>query len=247
MIAPLRLSVARSRVLLERQEKLGALGTLAAGMAHEIRNPLNSIRARLFTQRKLIGPDSPGREDNEFIDGEIDRLEAIVEESLRFARPAPPSFQRQQPLAMLEGLCQLVRPFLEKAAIELRTDFQDSRELCFDADQVKQALLNLVINAADSIGRSGLITLRTRLAKPKGLRPTPAAFAIEVEDNGPGIARSVQPRLFDPFFTTKENGTGLGLSITARIVHAHGGWIECESELGHGALFRILLPLEIPA
>ena len=245
MVAPLRRSVARSRVLLERQEKLAALGLLVAGISHEIRNPLNSIKARLFTQRRLLGPDSLGLEDNEFIEGEIDRLGAVVEDSLQFARSAPLLFQRQRLRAALDSLCELARPALEKSNIKLHTEFRDDPELLLDPNQFKQALLNLVKNAAESIGRDGTITLRTRRAAlqrgPRRVR----AVAVEVHDTGPGVPREAQPRLFDPFFTTKEDGTGLGLSITARIVHAHGGWIECVSNPGRGALFRILLPVKV--
>ena len=239
MIAPLRSSMARSRVLLERQEKLSALGLLVAGIAHEIRNPLNSIKARLFTQRRLLGANSPGLEDNEFIEGEIDRLGAVVEDSLEFARPAPPSLQRQPLRPALHSVCELARPALEKTSIELRTDFSESPDVSFDANQLKQALLNLLNNAAESVGHAGVITLQTRRATllrgPRRL----AAVAIEVHDNGPGVPREIQPRLFDPFFTTKENGTGLGLSLTARIVHAHNGWIECESSPGRGTYAAI--------
>jgi signal transduction histidine kinase len=244
LIAPLRSSVAHSRVLLQRQEKLSALGLLVAGIAHEIRNPLNSIKARLFTQRRFLGANSPGLEDNEFIEGEIDRLEAVVEDSLKFARPAPPSLQRQPLRPTLGSLCELARPALVKANIELRTDFSEDPELSFDANQLKQALLNLLNNAAESVGDAGVITLQTRRATLLRGRQRLAAVAIEVQDNGPGVSRDVQSRLFDPFFTTKENGTGLGLSLTAQIVHAHHGWIECESSPGRGALFRILLPTE---
>jgi len=239
LIAPLRRTVLQSRALLERQEKLSALGLLTAGLAHEIRNPLNSIKARLFTQRRVLGESSPGLEDNRFIDEEIDRLEGIVKDALRFAKPGEPMVQQQRMTAIAEPLCELLRPALVKSAIDLKTDFQADPEISADPNQIKQALLNLVNNAAESIGQKGTITLRTRFLAH---RRAPLAV-VEVQDTGPGIAPEVQKRLFDPFFTTKASGTGLGLSITARIVSQHGGAIECVSEPGRGALFRILLPV----
>lgn len=243
LIAPLRRTVIESRAIIERQEKLSALGLVAAGLAHEIRNPLNSIKARLFTQRRMLGEHSPGLEDNRFIDEEIDRLEGIVQGALAFARPAPPQFQAVSLHAVLEGLGQLVRPSLEKSGIVCRMDLGQDFQISADPNQLKQALLNLVNNAAESIGRNGTITVRirpARLTRHRGLQ----GVAIEVEDTGAGISPEAQPRLFDPFFTTKEHGTGLGLSLTARMVDAHGGQLECRSAPGRGALFRILLPRE---
>ena len=243
LIAPLRRTVRESHALLERQEKLNALGLVAAGLAHEIRNPLNSITARLFTQRRVLGEASPGLEDNRFIDEEINRLEGIVRQALQFARPGPPNLERFSLPKELNGVCELLAPTLRSADIQLRTDYQTDAEVSADVNQIRQAVLNLLKNAADSIGRGGTITVRTRPALLRGERRRVAAVALEVEDTGGGVAPEVQARLFDPFFTTKEHGTGLGLSITARIVQAHGGQIECQSQPGRGALFRILLPL----
>jgi len=146
----------------------------------------------------------------------------------------------------LESLCELLQPSLAKSGIELRAEFASDPELSIDPNQFRQALLNLANNAADSIGRDGTITLRTRSATLRRGRRRVEAVAVEVQDTGRGIPRDVQQRLFDPFFTTKENGTGLGLSITARIIHAHDGWIECDPSPRRGALFRILLPIDSP-
>jgi signal transduction histidine kinase len=242
LIAPLRRAVVQARVLLEQKEKLAALGLLTAGMAHEIRNPLNSIKARLFTQRRLLGDVSPGLKDNRFIEEEVDRLEGIVRDALQFARPAPPCFERVRLQNALTPWCGLVEASLRQSGIQLQSEFADNPEIKADVNQLKQAILNLVNNAAESIGRNGRITLRSVPAWLRLGKTRQAALAIEVEDNGPGIDPKVRNRLFDPFFTTKETGTGLGLSIAARIAHAHGGAIEFGSAPGHGALFRIVLP-----
>ena len=243
LIAPLRRTVQQSSVLLERQEKLNALGLLTAGLAHEIRNPLNSIKARLFTQRRVLGAHSAGMEDNLFIDDEVDRLDKVLSEALQFARPYAPALQRMRVETTLQPLCELLEPSLRSTQIKLATDFGGGGEIRADANQLKQVVLNIVKNAAESIGRDGTITLRTRPAFLRSGRQRKPAVAIEIKDTGRGIPPDVQPRLFDPFFTTKENGTGLGLSITARIVHAHGGVIESQSQLGRGALFRVVLPI----
>ena len=243
LIAHLHRTVQQSNALLERQEKLNALGLLTAGLAHEIRNPLNSIKARLFTQRRVLGAHSAGLEDNLFVDEEVDRLDHILGEALQFARPSAPAFQRMRVDTTLQPLCELLEPSLRDTNIKLATDFRDGGEVRADANQIKQVVLNMVKNAAESIGRDGTITLRTRPAFLRSGRRKNRAIAIEIKDTGQGVPPEVQPRLFDPFFTTKENGTGLGLSITARIVHAHGGVIESQSQPGRGALFRVLLPI----
>jgi signal transduction histidine kinase len=138
----------------------------------------------------------------------------------------------------------LLESSLRRSEIELKSEFKADPEITADPNQLKQAILNLINNAAESIGRKGTITLRTLPALLRLGGRKRAAVAVEVEDTGQGIPPKVRKRLFDPFFTTKENGTGLGLSISARIAHAHGGAIEFGSVAGHGAVFRIVLPTE---
>jgi signal transduction histidine kinase len=135
-----------------------------------------------------------------------------------------------------------LEPSLRQSAIQLKAEFNEDAEISADLNQLKQAILNLIRNAAESIGRQGTITLRTlpTLIRTGGDKRN--AVAVEVEDTGQGIPGNVRKRLFDPFFTTKQEGTGLGLSIAARIAHAHGGVIELGTMTGRGALFRIVLP-----
>ena len=243
LIAPLQRQVIASQAILERQEKLGALGLMAAGLAHEIRNPLNSMKARLFTQRRVLGESSPGLEDNRFIDEEIDRLEGIIQEALQFGRPNPPSPQRVDANELLTALGELVGAGFKKSNIQIRLDLEPRLAVWGDPAQIKQALLNLVRNAAESIGQNGDITLRARRVPSFGDgRRRRRGVALEVIDTGSGIASKARKRMFDPFFTTKPNGTGLGLSITAQLVYAQEGQIECQSTPGQGALFAIVLP-----
>ena len=244
MIGPLRVKLIESQQLVERHEKLASLGVLAAGVAHEIRNPLTAIKARLFTQQKALAPGSRGRADAEFIGREIDRLEKIVSDFLRFARPVEP---KRVPLSLAELLhevSQLMAPQLRQLSIEITVERIIEGKIFGDPEQLKQVLINLVQNAADALKAGGTIKLRAiqrRMLLVDQMRET---VIIEVEDNGPGIPLEVQKRLFDPFFTTKQSGTGLGLSIAARIVEKHAGALRVETAVNRGTIFGIVLPLE---
>jgi len=243
MIAPLRAKLVETRALVERQEKLASLGALAAGVAHEIRNPLTAIKARLFTQRKLLPESSESLEDNRFIGDEISRLDDIIKDFLHFARPTEPRLELIKATAPLRELADLFRTELEKKSIELQCEFLADPQVHADAPQLKQVVINLIKNAAESIGQRGTITLRTRTQPGRlGARAMHVAV-LEVEDTGQGIRPEVQKRLFDPFFTTKETGTGLGLSIAARILEKHGGALEYQTQAGRGAVFSVILPI----
>jgi len=244
MIAPLQLKLVESRATIERQEKLASLGVLAAGVAHEIRNPLTAIKARLFTLKKAVGESLSAVEDANVIEREINRLERIVRDVLQFARPAEPQREAASAVVLLREIRDLMRSQLEKSDIELTVE--DSMEITIhgDQNQLKQVLLNLIRNGAESIGERGKIVLRAGTERVSlGGRPTKVAI-LEVEDNGKGISPDVQKRLFDPFYTTKAAGTGLGLSIAARIIEQHGGALRYKTELGRGTTFGIVLPLK---
>jgi signal transduction histidine kinase len=243
MIAPLQLELVESRATIERQEKLASLGVLAAGVAHEIRNPLTAIKARLFTLR--ISEGSTASEAANLIECEINRLERIVRDVLMFARPAEPRREKISAKSLLSELRDLVNAQLESANIEVAMDNSRDTTIEGDPNQLKQVLLNLVRNSAESIGERGKITLRVRSEHVSlGGHPTKVAV-LEVEDNGKGIPADVQKRLFDPFYTTKPAGTGLGLSIAARIIDQHGGALRYKTEVGRGTTFGIVLPLKL--
>jgi len=243
VVAPLRERLRQTQAVLERQEKLSSLGVLAAGVAHEIRNPLTSIKARLFTQQPLLAQGSAAWEDNVFITEEISRLEQIVRDFLAFARPAEPRFATLKATEPMRELLPLLQPELSQSNIELKQEFLADPLIWADASQLKQVLINLVKNAADAVGHNGTITLRTRTeTRGRGPRATTRAV-LEVQDTGPGIPPEVQPRLFDPFFTTKAGGTGLGLSIAARILEKHGGRLEYTTTAHRGTTFRLVLPI----
>lgn len=242
MIRPLRMKLVESHAVIERQEKLASLGVLAAGVAHEIRNPLTAIKARLFSHQRSFDPDSAESRDVLVIGNEINRLERIVHDFLQFARPSEPKLAPMTGETPLREVRDLLAPQFEKSAIQLKLDIQSNDSFQADPQQLKQVLINLVQNAAESIVQNGQIILRVRsgTARLAGLyRPV---VILETEDNGKGIPPEVQKRLFDPFFSTKDTGTGLGLAIAARIVEKHGGLLEFQTRPHHGATFGVIFP-----
>jgi signal transduction histidine kinase len=234
MIAPLRHQLSASRAIIERQEKLASLGVLAAGLAHEIRNPLTAIRFRLFSLNKALPAGDP-TEDATVISGEIARLERILQDFLRFARPADPDPVPVPAQRLLQDVHDLMLEQLRRNEISLQFEPGDTLWVNVDTAQLKQVLINLVQNAADSVGSDGSITLRARTER--------GAVALDVSDTGKGIPPEVEKRLFDPFFTTKDAGSGLGLPIAARIVEKHGGSIRYRTQKDAGTTFTVLLPL----
>jgi len=241
-IEPLRTRLVRSELLLERQEKLATLGTLAAGIAHEIRNPLTSLKARLYTLEKHLQIVPAARKDTDIIGSEISRLERIVRDVLSFARPSEPRLETIEAATVLNEVQGLMSPDLEKREVRLLVESDPELHVRADSGHVKQVLINLVRNAAEAIESSGAVTLRARAGRAElGGRETDTVI-FEVTDNGKGIPPEVERRLFDPFFTTKETGTGLGLPIAARIVEKQGGILQYKTRPGHGTTFGVVLP-----
>jgi len=242
MIVPLRVKLVESQSLLERNEKLASLGLLAAGVAHEIRNPLTAIKAAVFIQQKKFPASSQEHADAELVQREILRLERIVTEFLQFARPAEPHMVRTTANAPLQEVQLFLAPELAKTNIKLVVEDFAPLQIQADAEQIKQVLINLVQNAADSIGHDGTITLRARADRKSLGNGETNVVVLEVADTGKGISPDVEKRLFDPFFTTKSTGTGLGLSIAACLVQKHGGALQYQTQLNRGTTFGIVLP-----
>jgi len=211
-------------------------------VAHEIRNPLTAIKFRLYTLRKTLAASGSGNEDAVMIGNEISRLERIVRDFLQFARPSEPQLISLPARRILEDVHSLLGPQLKKMDIELKLEGGDSAWIRADTEQMKQVLINLVQNSADSIGRNGVITLRARKEPGAGRKSARNAIILDVSDTGKGIPPEARKRLFDPFFTTKEGGTGLGLPISARIVEKHGGELRWQTEVNRGTTFSIVLP-----
>ncbi len=244
-IAPLRTKLVQNQAIMEKQEKLATLGTLAAGIAHEIRNPLTSIKARLYTLDKHLDSPPLARKDAEIIGTEITRLERIVQEVLSFARPSEPELQVVCASTLLQEVHSLMASSLENQRVQVT--LEPGPDLCVSADtaHLKQVLINLIRNAAEAIDGEGTITLRARGSHATFQGRDTETVILEVSDTGRGIPPEVEKRLFDPFFSTKETGTGLGLSIAARMVAKHGGLLQYQTRVGHGTTFGIVLPLAV--
>ena len=242
----------RLELQIRRSDRLASLGTLSAGMAHEIKNPLVSIKtfAQLLPERYQ---DSDFRETfSNLIGHEIDRIDSLVNQLLRFARPAKPLLKPMHVHAVLEKSLQLVGHRLYQKEIKLTRSWRaDVDTIHADADQLEQVFLNFFLNAMDAMKRGGEMVVSTEIrpaeewvAAVTGTNgEVREILRITIRDNGEGIRGEDIPHVFDPFFTTKDYGTGLGLSVVHGIIQEHSGQIEVESEPSKGTAFHILLPL----
>ncbi|HSB05689.1 MAG TPA: GAF domain-containing protein [Thermodesulfobacteriota bacterium] len=230
----------KTEAQLIRSEKLAALGQLAAGIAHEIRNPLTSINILIHSMTENLPPETAHREDLKVIEEEIQRINVIVEQFLRFAKPAPPLFKQTEMIAVFDEILQLLKPQLERQKIAVHRDFNVLPCIALDREQMKQVVLNLLINAVQAIPEGGRIDLGARVSEDNRW------LKLSIQDSGIGIAHEDLKKLFDPFFSTKEGGIGLGLSIAHRIIDQHHGKIEVESHLREGTTFHLWLPLNQP-
>ncbi|MBS3917819.1 MAG: GAF domain-containing protein [Deltaproteobacteria bacterium] len=227
----------KTEAQLIRSEKLAALGQLAAGIAHEIRNPLTSINILIHSLRERLPSENSQQEDLKVIEEEIHRMNEIVDQFLRFAKPAPPFFEKTDVLSIVEETLQLLRLQAEKQRIAVEREFQTLPMILIDPEQMKQAMLNLLLNAIQAMPEGGLLTLKGRNSEDGQW------IHLSIQDSGMGISGEDIDKLFDPFFSTKEGGIGLGLSITHRIIDQHHGKIEVESSPGNGTLFTVWLPI----
>jgi two-component system sensor histidine kinase HydH len=227
---------------LTRQERLAALGHLAAGVAHEVRNPLNAIGMGI---QRLQGEFSPVEGEEEFhhlctvIRGEVARLNGIVQEFLQLARA--PALQRQPVVVatLLHEVASLMETEAKAYAVHLNFRVAEGLPaLVVDPQQLKQALINLILNALQATPPGGAVQV-TAEAEMEALR-------IAVIDSGNGIAPELMDRIFDPYVTTKPHGTGLGLPIALRIIQAHGGTLDVKSALGEGTMVEVHLPTATP-
>jgi signal transduction histidine kinase len=230
----------KTEAQLIRSEKLAALGQLAAGIAHEIRNPLTSINILIHSLTENLPTQDSRWEDLKVIEEEILRMNEIVDQFLRFARPASPLFEKADLIPIFEETLQLLRPQIEKGKISVKKEFEPLPLITVDREQIKQVILNLLINGIQAMPAGGELGITGRFSKD--------GYWVElsIQDSGLGIPPEDMDKLFDPFFSTKEGGMGLGLSIAHRIIDQHHGKIEVESSPGKGTLFSISLPVFTP-
>ena len=220
----------------QRAERLAAVGEMAAGLAHEVRNPLMSIRG--FAQ--LLQEDNINRSQKEYLEiivRETERMNALIEQLLYYARPVVNRIDNVEINAVVQNVKKLVESQTKAKNIQVVTRLKkDLPPVACDAEQLKQVLLNIVINAIQSIETNG----RIRIASV--YLPEQQRVELRIEDNGQGIPPAHHERIFDPFFTTKEQGTGLGLSVAFRLMETWGGTIQVESEPGAGSSFVLSFP-----
>ena len=232
---------------LRRSDRLAAIGELAAGLAHEIKNPLTSLLTfSRHLSRRFEDPDFRTKFLS-VVPRELERINTIVERLLELARPARLTFKPLRLPALLERVLELYGDRLEAQSVRIVRDWRrDVPVVWVDQEALYRALVNLVANALDAMPRGGTLTLRVVWSDAEtlvGARVGTRRVAVEVEDSGTGIEPADLDRVFNPFFSTKEGGTGLGLALTQKIVEDHGGSIDVRSAPGAGALFRIVLPL----
>lgn len=234
----------------QQAEKLAVVGQLAAGIAHQIGTPLNVISGSAEYLMMEWGAEKPRPQELEIIIAQTDRITKLIQQLLNFARPARMELRPLDLSELLREVLGLTEHQIAKGQIHVETDLQVSLPpIVGDANQLEQALLNIVINAWHAMPGGGRLTLRTRPV-PVGERhhrvgrPTTSGVEVIIADTGTGIAPEHMPRIFDPFFSTKGvgKGTGLGLAISRRIVEDHHGSIDVASEVGQGTTFTIWLP-----
>jgi len=232
----------RSREHLLQAEKMALVGKLAAGVAHSIRNPLTSVKMRLFSLSRSLDLSEQQKEDFDVISEEIRHTDTIVQNFLEFSRPPKLKMQKISLSEVVDVVLQLMHHRLESYAVEIRLERgRRLPEIQADPEQLKEVLFNLIVNACEAMGSGGTIVIREEiLDSSRGDK-----VVIYLTDNGPGIPQSIQERIFEPFFTTKEEGTGLGLSIATRIMEEHGGQLDVETEEGAGTTFMIKLPARV--
>ena len=220
---------------MRRSERLAALGQLSAGLAHEIRNPLGTIKASAeMLNRSLSAENEVAREVAGFINSEVDRTNSLVTRFLQFARPLQVRLEKADLALALDRAVAMAER--EAGGVAIYKNYDPSiPPFPFDAELMERVFYNLALNAAQATPAGGAITVKTRAAD--------AVAEVAVIDRGTGIQPHQLESIFNPFFTTKPAGVGLGLAIVARIVEEHGGKITVESEPGKGSVFHVFLPM----
>lgn len=227
---------------IQRAQRLAALGRLAGGLAHEIRNPLGITRAAAQMLQRELEAQPAFHEYTQVIQSEIDRVDRLIEHLLAYARPVPVQRGPVDVPSLLDRTLTLTRAYASQRGVALVTEVATDLPIVEgDGELLHQALVNLLLNGIHAATPDGTVRLLANTTT-SGPQEDPAVL-LTIHDTGPGIAPGDLPFIFDPFFTTRLDGTGLGLSIVQQIIHEHGGAVEVHSELGHGARFVVRLPV----
>ena len=225
-----------ARERLRQSERFAALGKLSAGLAHELRNPLNTVSMLMYAMIKEIPPDGAFGADLRVVQGELRRMSLLIEQFLEFARPRPPHFQRDRLDEIMEETLLLIGPEARTRGVVIHKEWEKPLPpVWVDGAQIKQVFLNLLLNALQAMPRGGGLTVR--------LHVSGGSLLTSIADEGEGIPPEVRANLFEPFFTTKAGGTGLGLSISQRIVEGHNGRLRLFSQPTVGTTAIVRLPL----
>jgi PAS domain S-box-containing protein len=234
-----------------RSDRLAALGTLAAGLAHEIKNPLTSLRTFTRLLPRKFEDERYRTTFQRVVPRELERINAIVERLLELARPGRLTLERVQVPHLLERVLELYEHQIQSGEVTVVREYaRDCPPIQADGEQLYQAFVNLVTNALDAMGPGGRLTLRAgwdeggTVLGPARRGGAPRRLQVEIEDTGAGIGAAEADKVFNPFFTTKSSGTGLGLALTHKIIEDHRGSITFRSTPGVGTTFRVLLPLQ---
>ncbi|MBI5666275.1 MAG: HAMP domain-containing protein [Nitrospirae bacterium] len=231
----------KTQKALIRTEKIAAVGQIAAGVTHEIKNPLNSlsINAQMLIRDLAgkFGPDSPAHESAMLIKSEINRINNILEQFVKFAKFPEPRLVDNDINQVAKEVADLISESAKDSGVTVALSLQENMPVIkFDNWQMREVLINLTQNAIRAMKDGGELALQTALVDGNVI--------IRVKDTGEGISETNLGRIFSPFFSTREGGLGLGLSIVQRIVESHGGKINCASKLGEGTVFEVYLPME---
>lgn len=225
-----------AREQLRHSEKLAALGRLSAGLAHELRNPLNTVGMLIYAMVSEAPWGSSLYDDLRIVQGELVRMKLLIDQFLDFARPRSPHFQRERIEEIMEETLLLIGLEAKKLGVVIRKEWQRGLPCVWvDGAQIKQVFLNVLLNALQAMPNGGQLRVRIRVSG--------GSLLTTIQDEGEGMPPEVKERLFEPFFTTKQGGTGLGLSISQRIIENHSGRLRITSEKGTGTTVVIRLPL----
>lgn len=225
-----------ARERLRQSEKLAALGQLSAGLAHELRNPLNTVSMLIYAMSRELPEDQPISADLLIVQGELRRMSLLIEQFLEFARPRPPHFQPERIDEIMEETLLLIGPEARSRRVLIYKEWEKRLPpVWIDGAQIKQVFLNLLLNAMQAMPNGGRITVRIHVSG--------GSILTAISDEGLGIPPEVRANVFQPFFTTKQGGTGLGLSISQRILEGHNGRLRIFSQPGSGATVVVRLPL----
>jgi two-component system sensor histidine kinase HydH len=222
---------------IQQKNKLAAVGNLAAGVAHEVRNPLSSIRGYAAYFGSLFDSDSDNKKAANIMAEEVDRVNRVISELLEFARPMELELQEVEIFDLVDKALRLIKYEAEMARVNIAKSIaSDIPKVAMDKDRFTQVLLNIFINGIQAMKAGGDLTVEVFTRENK--------LTFQISDTGDGISAEDQANIFNPYFTTKKKGAGLGLAIAFKIIESHGGSIKIESAKGKGTMFVISIPLD---